>query len=195
MEPQYPRPYIGPNTKYMLFDSYIHDDVVGAVHEGVFSIKRNNYFEFWTVDGTKLFNADWEYCNERGGYGTHPKFSCGVASARHRNPNSTGKRVISLLYLDGSVRELDPTWRQVTTFQDGLALVTQGSGYSNTDYFYINIRGEKQYPNLEVYGGEVDAMRPLCDGLRAYKTDVFKWGYIDANGNIAIEPQYAQARL
>lgn len=193
VEPQYPRPYIGPNTKYMLFDSYIHDDVVGAVHEGVFSIKRNNYFEFWTVDGTKLFNADWEYCNERGGYGAHPKFSCGVASARHRNPNSTGKRVISLLYLDGSVRELDPTWQQVTTFQDGLALVTQGSGYSKTDYFYINIRGEKQYPNLEVYGGESDAMRPLCDGLRAYKADVFKWGYIDANGNIAIEPQYAQA--
>lgn len=189
VERQYPRPYISANTKYMIIDD-IYSSTISPVYEDIFTIKHGSYYSFWHIDGRKLFDADWEYCNEHKGFGNStPEFNSGVASARHRLPNSTGHKVISLLYQDGSVRELDPSWKEVTTFRDGLAIVTASSG--KNEYFYIDIMGKKKFPHLQVYGGDDDAMRPLCDGLRAYPATYNTWGFIDAKGNIVIQPKYS----
>lgn len=193
VETQHPRPFIGPNTKYMILDNMYN--AVHPVYEDIFAIKDGGYYSFWNVDGTKLYDAEWEYCNERkGSGGDTPEFSCGVLAARNRKPNSTGQRVISLLYVDGMVRELDPTWTKVTTFRDGLALVTKGK---YDEYFYIDINGKRQFPNLkDVYGGEDNAMRPLRDDRRAFCRLVWattKWGYIDSKGNEVIPTKYTRA--
>lgn len=192
VEPQYPRPYIGPNTKYMILNDLYN--AVMPVYEDIFAVKDGGYYSFWNVDGTKLYNAEWEYCNGDRGYGNDiPQFGSGVLAARNRKPNSTGQRVISLLYVDGSVRELDPTWKVVTTFRDGLALVTKGGG-SRNEYFFIDISGKRQFPNLkDVYGGERNSMRPLRDDRRAFCRLVWataRWGFIDSKGNEVIPTQY-----
>lgn len=191
VEPRYHRPYIGPNTKYMILNDLYQ--AVNPVYEDIFAIKDGSYYSFWNVDGTKLYDAEWEYCNEYRGIGNEiPQFNSGVLAARNRKPNSTGQKVISLLYVDGSVRELDPTWKEVTTFRDGLALVTKGS--YDKEYFYIDIAGKKQYPNLkDVYGGEKNSMRPLRDDRRAFCRLVWgvaRWGFIDSKGNEIIPTQY-----
>lgn len=188
LKPRHRTPYITHNTKYLMMDDF-YSNSVSYVHDGVFSIAKNGYFEFWDVEGDKIFNAEWQFCNEHRAFGyNYPHFGCGVVAARSRLANSQGQKPICLLYKDGAVKELDPSWSMVTTFKDGLALVTQGS--YNKSYFYINVRGEKQYPNLKVYGDYDYAMRPLCEGLRAYSSQRNLWGYIDANGKVIIEPKY-----
>lgn len=183
VEPVYHHPYITRHTKYMMLDN-VYDTTISGVHEGVFAIDEGGKWSFWRTTGEKLFDSDWAYCSESRGYGNqYPKFSGGVAVAR--KADSWGRGIIYLLYLDGSVKELDPAWTKVSEFVDGLAMVTVNGGQQ---YHYINIKGEKQYPQLKLYGGDEWSMRPVRDGLRAYATSSYKWGYLDAKGNVVIEP-------
>ena len=112
-----------------------------------------------------------------------PLFNSGVVPVRRTKANAKGQRVICLLYTNGAVKELDPSWRAVTNFADGLAIVKAKTN-GRDSYFYINVKGEKVYPHLKIYGGNDGCMRPLSDGLRAYPTGFDSWGYIDANGKV-----------
>lgn len=188
----YNTPFVSGNTRFLQVDN-IHSRPVSDVNDGVFTVRKGQKYAFWTVDGRKLFDADWEYCSEYRIGDSQPTFNGGVAPAKRATANSAGKKPICLLYLDGRIKELPPSYEKVTTFADGLAMVTQKVNYKDK-YFYINVRGEKMYPNLEVYGNFNDAMRPLSDGLRAYPAAYDKWGYIDRNGKIAISPRFAGAR-
>lgn len=185
-------PYITSETKYMHL-SDIYGDTFSDVHEGIFWVKKDNRYEFWTIDGRKLFGNDWE--NIRYG-GETPKFNGGVAVARRATPNASGKKPICLLYRDGAVRELDASWEDVTQFCDGLALVKKKVNYKDT-YFYINPRGEKVFPTLQVYWEsnykDKSAVRPLNDGLRAYAAEYHKWGYMDAHGKVVLPAKYYEA--
>lgn len=190
-------PFVTAETKYMQL-ARVYDDTVSDVHQGVFAINQNGLFSFWTVDGQCLFAAEWKLNNQSGSnYGRAPRFDSGVAVAVHKDPNADGKSVHSLLYLDGSVKSLDANWTAVTQFVDGLALVTQSINY-NKSYFFINPRGEKAFPHLNITGRDDDAMRRLCDGLRAvhFITDddpYGKWGFIDVAGNVVIPGRYTRA--
>lgn len=192
MEPSYRTPYFTRNTKYMAIDLY--DSDYSDVHDGVFAIKNGMNFEFWKVTGEKLFDADWRKA-DRHNFNEFPIFSGGVAAAKKATPNADGKTPICLLYLDGSVRELDPSYENVTTFMDGIALVTAKLNYKEKN-FYIDVAGNKLYPNLDVQRAITNAMRPLRNGLRAfYGTDgqpnaPYAWGFIDNKGNIKIAPKY-----
>lgn len=188
-KPQLRTPYLTSRTLFM--KSSLWDQDISDVHDGVFAVKRNGKFEFWRVDGEKLFGADWEYCGN--GYSGTPMFSGGVAVARRSTPNAAGKKPACLLYLDGRVKELDPAWTEISSFCDGLALVEATVNYKK-QYFYINASGKKVYPNLSVYGDDNHAMRPLRNGLRAYCADYKKWGFIDAQGNVVIPAKYAGVR-
>ena len=180
---QFQSPYITKNTLFMEIPRSYR---ISPVHNGVFAIDQGSKYSFWKITGEKLLNAEWEYCNESDVLGQkYPLFNSGVASARRTVANAQGHKVICLLYTDGSIKEMDPSWKEVTTFKDGLAIVTQSS-YGKTQYFYINVRGEKVYPNLKVYGDNKQVMRPLCDGLRAYSSSYNSWGFIDANGKEVI---------
>ena len=180
---QFQSPYITKNTLFMEIPRSYR---ISPVNDGVFAIDQGSKYSFCKITGEKLLNAEWEYCNESDVLGQkYPLFNSGVASARLTVANAQGHKVICLLYTDGSIKEMDPSWKEVTTFKDGLAIVTQSS-YGKTQYFYINVRGEKVYPNLKVYGDNKQVMRPLCDGLRAYSSSYNSWGFIDANGKEVI---------
>lgn len=184
-EPIYNTPFITSNTKFMQIDDY---DKFSSVNDGVFAIRSRNKFSFWKITGEKLFDEEWEYCGKDVSYSNEfPLFNSGVVPARHTIANAKNQKVICLLYTNGAIKELDPSYKAVTNFADGLAIVKQVT-YSKASYFYINIKGEKMYPHLKVYGDKDDAMRPISDGLRAYPTSFDSWGYIDANGKIVIQP-------
>lgn len=190
-EKRYPTPFVTDSTKLLLLP-YVSSYTVSSVHEGVFAVERNGAFSFWRITGEKLFEFEWEYCSEARSFGEKfPEFHNGVAVARKHTGTYT-RGTIHLLYLDGRSKELDPDWTQVSQFEDGLAVVTDKSNYT-TNYFYINARGEKMFTHLKINGDDNWSIRPLRDGLRAYATGQYSWGYIDANGNVKLEPQYGGA--
>lgn len=193
VKPAYVTPYFTADTKFMVTDPLDYN--FSDVHDGVFAIRRGAACEFWKVTGEKLFNAEWKYA---GGIGSDfPIFSSGVAAARRATPNANGKTPICLLYLDGRVKELDPSWETVSQFMDGVALVTAKINYKE-QVFYIDISGNKLYPNLKVAEAAVNPMRPLGNDMRAYygpganPSDGNKWGFIDAKGNVKIAPRYSE---
>lgn len=185
-EPLYNTPYITENTKFMQLDE---GDKFSSVNDGVFAIKSNNgAISFWKITGEKLFDAEWEYCGTEAAFSSDlPIFSNGVVPARRKAANAKGQKVICLLYTNGAIKELDPTYKTVSNFVDGLAMVKKVT-INKASYHYINVKGEKVYPHLTIYGDKDDAMRPLSDGLRAYPVSNNSWGYIDGNGKIVIPP-------
>lgn len=187
--PGYRHPYLTSRTRYLNVPGFRNN--ISDVYEDIFAVKRNNAWEFWFVNGKKLFNADWEYCGLE--YNGAPRFSGGVAAARGVKPGANGKKTISLLYADGRVKQLDPSYVKVSDFIDGLAIVEQEINYKSK-YFFINAAGEKVFPALTVKGDAKDAIRPLVDDRRAYKCDYDKWGFIDAKGNPAFAKTFSEVR-
>lgn len=191
--PEYKHPFVTSETRYMQLES-VYDDTYSDVYEGVFTVKQNNLLSFWTIDGKCLFGPEWKngYTDEA------PHFDSGVAVALHHSKKVNGKEVYSLLYLDGSVKQLDPNWTYVSQFHDGVALVEQTINYKQT-YFFINPRGEKVFPSLVMTSkATVKPIRPLRDGLRAVymkngANAVSQWGFIDAAGKVVIPAKYNQA--
>ena len=64
-------------------------------------------------------------------------------------------------------------------------------------WVYINAAGKEIYPNLTeaCSVGVPNGAGALSEGLRPhYSYADRKWGYIDAQGNVAIKPQFATAR-
>lgn len=184
-QPVYNTPYITEKTKFIQLNQ---GDGFSSVNDGVFSIKSNGVHSFWKITGEKLFDYEWEYCGTEASFSNDfPLFNSGVVPARRKGVNSKGQKVICLLYTNGAIKELDPSWKVVTNFADGLAMVKAKTN-GRDSYFYINIKGEKVYPHLKVYGGNDGCMRPLSDGLRAYPASYDSWGYIDANGKVVIQP-------
>ena len=193
VEPKYLTPYISGNTKFLKIDeSYITDSWFSSVYEGVFCFKKNHKYEFWQVTGERLYAAEWEYPDLS--YGKHPYFNSGVCPMVSSKPDANGKKRWHLLYLDGSVKELDPTYKEISFFQDGLAILTQTVNYKN-EYYYINVRGEKVFTHLNIYGDHDEALRPLRCGMRAFlDRETHKWGYIDANGKVVLPAKYLYAK-
>ena len=193
VEQTYLTPFISENTKYLRVDP-LHDNTIGDVHEGVFAIDHRGKYEFWCVTGELLYGPEWTNPTLR--YGDFPYFNSGVCPMVSIKADANGKYRWHLLYLDGSVKELDPTYTAITPFKDGLAVLTQTVNYKK-QYCYINVRGEKVYPHIKLNGDAKDAMRPLKDGLRAFRALVngfqFAWGYMDANGKVVIPAKYFSA--
>ncbi len=185
-------PYITPETRFLKV-SNAYERNISDVHGGIFSVQDKDRFSFWTVDGECLFGYEWKYPGISSIDEPHPRFSSGVAVVKGANKNKVGKDYLALLYKDGRVKELDPSWVEATQFVDGLAIVTQNVNFKK-NYFYINVKGEKVFPGLSLYGQGNKSMRPLCDGLRAFCDTNMKWGYINAQGTVVIRPQFEAAR-
>lgn len=161
---------------------------VSNVYDDIFTVKRGDKYEFWKVDGQKLFDANWEAC---GTFSSKPEFHCGVVAMRKAS-DSSKRGNICLLYTDGRVKEMDPSWATVTEFIDGVAIVMTNAA-NNSKSFYIDTTGKKLYPTLSVDGHASNSIRPLRDGLRAFAKSYQKWGYIDANGTVKLAPKFKSA--
>ncbi|MDE6824071.1 MAG: WG repeat-containing protein [Duncaniella sp.] len=181
----YPTPYLSSETLFLDANPWS----VSNVYDDVFSIKRGNKYEFWKVDGQKLFDANWESC---GVAMSQPEFHCGVLAMRKATDDTYKRGSICLLYTDGRVKEMDPTWDRVTNFVDGVAIVITNVNNKNKS-FYIDTTGKNIYPGVSIDGSAQNSIRPLCDGLRAFVKSYQEWGYIDANGVVKLEPKYKSA--
>ena len=126
VEQTYLTPFISENTKYLQVDP-LHDNTIGDVHEGVFAINHQGKYEFWCVTGELLYGPEWT--NPTFSYGDCPYFNSGVCPMVSIKSDANGKYRWHLLYLDGSVKELDPTYTEITPFKDGLAVLTQTVNY------------------------------------------------------------------
>lgn len=184
------QPFLTPGTKYLKAPY----NAVSDISDGVFAVKRSGKYEFWRVDGTKLFAAEWEGVAEN--MSEMPLFSHGVTAAKRAGTDGR----ICLLYLDGHIRECDPSWEKVSMFCDGIAMVKANVNHKPV-YFFIDTSGRKIYPQLKVYANRYGSLaaRPLKDGLRAVPSTIQNdytqaWGYIDRQGNVKITPKYKEAR-
>ena len=180
-------PYLTPKTLYLEADASLLDNV----NDSVFWVPRggslfNKNYEFWKVDGTKLFDAKWEKTDA-----SAPVFNSGVVAMRRTSDNIMRKGPICLLYTDGRIKDLNVKWERVTNFMDGVAVVVPNFG--SGEAFYIDTTGKRIYPNIKVDGNSFNFIRPLRDGLRAYKAYRGEWGYIDANGVVKLSPKYHEA--
>lgn len=180
-------PYFTKNTLFMVTDP--SPNRFSQVTDSVFAINTGGRYEFWTVAGQKLYDARWTMPKDYSS--SKPQFGGGVVAMRMAEPNSAGKKPICLLYLDGRVKELDPAWKYVSKFEDGLALAQD----ERQNWFYINTAGAKMYPSLTVYSTGDDEARPFRDGLRAFygKADArgdVAWGFINDEGAVVIPPKY-----
>lgn len=181
-------PFITPETLYLEAPWTLLDNV----SDSIFWVKRGDWltgekYEFWKVDGTKMFDAEWE--NIMSGV---PVFNSGVVPMRRPSENIMKKGNICLLYADGRIKDLNVKWDKVTNFKDGVAVVMPS--IATGEAFYIDTTGKRIYPNIKVDGNAFQLIHPLSDGLRAYKAYMGEWGYIDANGVVKLAPKYKDAR-
>lgn len=189
--PEYNRPHYTDDTRFLLLDrevygdNFSHEVSLTSVSEGIFAIKdmRGQWSFFDVNTGQCIHRSAGSQANRR-----RPAFSGGAAVVK--TPN--GHRI---LYTDGRIKELDKTFSTVEDFVDGVSMVlTFDSGYVPSTY-YIDINGEKIYPELEQRGRKMGdrvgtyEVRPLRDGLRAVRKDG-KWGFIDAAGTMKIPPKF-----
>ncbi|MDE6443179.1 MAG: WG repeat-containing protein [Muribaculaceae bacterium] len=180
-------PYITPGTLYLDANSSLLDNV----GDSVFWVMRGDPFrspkyEFWKVDGTRLSGADWEAV-----FSGHPVFDSGVVAMRRPSENIMRKGNVCLLYTDGRVKDLNVKWDRVSNFKDGVAVVVPSA--SSAEAFYIDTTGKRIYPNVKVDGTGFNIIRPLRDGMRAYKAYGGGWGFIDGSGVVKLSPKYQEA--
>lgn len=160
---------------------------VGDVHEGIFSLSingRSNTYRFYRVkDATQVGKSEWYTIQ-------NPRFDHGVCAVRSCVPNN-GQYRWYILKANGDSIPLDPNIKKITNFYDGLALVS--SGPSN-EMYYINDKGQRVYPHIKPYKYDFKNY-PLTEGnRRLFRSENGKFGYMDANGKVVIEPKYQSAR-
>ena len=194
-----PKPLvITPQTHFVQLPSDC--DWVSDLVDGVWLVERNNTYGFYTDEGRRLFNFEWEV---GGGYRT-PQMN-GGAILMYKKGDVNLRKPMYILYRDGHAKELPADYiGPATNFVDGVALIgkKRASGYG-VDYVYINMNGERVYGNLvsrpERFDHINNTLPPLKEGLRAYRSlnssgygD--KWGYIDSKGAVVIPAKYDECR-
>lgn len=189
-------PFITPDTKYLQIPNYSNVTTLTNAHDGVFGVSMhkgvldNHIYGFWTVDGKKLFDAEWEDLTYQNNM---PEFHDGVVAMRKAGSTVMSRQPIYLLYSDGRSKKLpgSENWFSVTNFMDGLAIAHGPIGEGKC--FYINTSGEKVFPHIVMNGMPLGGIRPLRDGLRAFCIGTDKWGYIDEKGVIKFPAKFQEA--
>lgn len=186
-------PYLTSRTHYKVIPGF-YSDALYNVSEGAFCLIDKNLLTVWTIDGEYLFGPEWKALGTQGD--NNMLFDNGALIAKSAKKNNFGKEFYSILYKDGSVRNLDPSWKPQSGFVDGLAYVTKMQGYQELGNFFINTRGEKfPSPTNLIFGyGCEGKPRALKCGLRAFQVRGHKWGFMDEKGQVVIQPRWDKVR-
>ena len=147
-------------------------------YDGVFGIpdQKTNKWRFYRTEGGKPIDGkEWKAADE-------PHFNNGVCAVQ----DPTSKQWF-VLNKDGKTIPLAKNITKVTNFMDGVAIASLG--YSG--YFFINDKGQKVFPAAVP---DKDEIYPLIDGNRRLFYGKGGYGFIDAQGNVVIKPQYEEAR-
>lgn len=189
------RPHLTPRTRFLA--KKVNYDNLPVISEGIFYIQEYNrnigygsYYGFWTIDGKCLFPAIYE-----GFTAEPPRFDSGACVVK---ATGTKRHSPMILYADGTTKSLSHEWEKMTQFHDGVAMVREIVDMRSINLFYINTKGEKIWPHLansNIKSGIVLEMRPVCEGLRAYYSNPDRaWGFLNCDGSVAIQPQFAEVR-
>ncbi len=168
--------------------------IISEAHEGIFSVLYDNKYSFWRVaTGEKLFDGEWESCptynikqEDR-----EPIFNDGVCGVLSAARDQNGDKVIHLLYTDGTTKKLDPSFKEISHFKDGLAIVKRKKLGERDKYFYINTKGEIQTGYPVITGSQNRSMRPLNDNRRVFFSGDYNTpgaGCVDSDGTVVIPP-------
>ena len=165
--------------------------IISEAHEGIFSVLYDNKYAFYRVTGEKLFDLDWEECSTYNikQEDREPIFNDGVCGVRCATPDENGNKVIHLLFTDGTTKKLDPSFKEISHFKDGLAIVKQKNIGEREKYFYINTKGEIQKGYPKITGSTDRSMRPLNDNRRVFFSGDYNLpgaGCVDSDGTVVI---------
>lgn len=166
---------------------------VTCVSEGIWARKFSNEYQFYDLQGNKFTDSRWIYTGH-----TSPRMSRWGMILKKAGADYYAPFI--LVKPNGQEVELPEDWSFRTIFVDSLAIaqVKEGNRYK---FRYITPDLKVAFPELSpipnLFEGRNDLTPPVSEGLRAYytKKDGYElWGYIDAQGNIVIEPQFRDAR-
>lgn len=198
-------PHVTDKTKILFKQPANYMSEILPVSEGIFATREYNrnygyasYYGFWTLDGKRLTDNKFESSN-----GEEPLFDNGAVVLKDL-PNAKNYQPFLILYADGTAKRLPETYRMVSQFHDGVAVVEE-TGKPFSKGFCIDTKGNKIWPQLSVNNTEVIKVGPLRDGLRlveirrqeivnhSYKCET-NIGFIDNNGNWVIKPELRLAQ-
>ena len=195
------RPHLTTETRFIYKDVAYNTLKNNPVSEGIFALPEYNsdlgsgmFYGFWTIDGKCLFEPRYQQL------GARPVFDSGAAVVKGLK-NDKGVQPATILYADGSVRELPESYKKVSQFHDGIATVeTGGWNVKTSETFCIDTQGNRVWPNLGP--GSILEVGYLCDGLRRVKVRteqerfryVTRWGFIDNFGKWVIKPALKDVR-
>lgn len=186
--------YVNNNTIYMPSEDGFKDAIgVTRVSEGIWACKFPDGYQFYDLQGKKFTNSRWIYTGH-----SSPRMSrWGMIL---RKAGSHYKDPFILIKPNGDEVKLPDGWSFHTIFVDSLAIASVKEGNRNR-FRYITPDLKVAFPHLspnpERFENNNDLTPPLSEGLRAYCTEkdgYRQWGYIDAKGNIVIQPQFQAAR-
>lgn len=184
---QFIQPYLTDTTRFVKINPdisyYSLCNNITEVSEGVFGITHLGNWSFYDAETGELLYSDIGKTANR----NRPIFSGGAAVVKTQN----GHRI---LYADGRVKELDKSFAKVEDFVDGVSMVKTFDAKYNSTAYYIDINGDKIYPELTRTGTmsrpvSTYEVRHLRDNRRAVYMDG-KWGYIDSKGKMVIPCKY-----
>lgn len=162
---------------------------VTNVYDDIFAIQKSDdkgiIWNFYNVKTAKaVSNRGWRTQDT-------PRFDngiCAVCDTTPANGSSAGdpKYQWYILHKSGETTALDHSITAVGNFCDGLAVAK-----ANGKMFFINDKGKAVLPNVKPNSF---VTYPLKDARRLFLGGFMKFGYLDAEGRVIIEPQYKYAR-
>jgi Sec-independent protein translocase protein TatA len=204
------KPFVSANTKTITIDriSELEQFYDGLAFikkakkvQGSFNLETNPR---WGVIDT-LGNIVIDFVLDYSSYYTNPfpHYNSGVCVTDGQHYPSSNKYATIILDKKGKiVKELKDV-AFYTQFKDSVAHVQLALTDANKKKFYrfayINTKGEFVYPHLtvdvkpELVGAAHNLSKSFCglkEGLRSYWSYKTGRGFIDAKGNIAVEPKY-----
>lgn len=188
----YKYPYVTDKT--IIIERDVHYANLQPVSDGKFTLIEYNqaigygsYWSSWTLKGERISGAIWDRMGNE-----NPAWDSGACVLK--DPKS---KIGIIAYSNGVVRELRKNCGQVTQFRDGVSMVIESVDDAVISY-YINTQGEKIYPHLEEKLEKYPFYAFMCnvneDRRAYYSNNARAWGFLNAAGEIVVQPQFIAVR-
>lgn len=162
---------------------------VTDVYDGIFAIPeysdKGNIWNFYNVESAAPVSRRGWFAQDM------PRFDGGVCAVCDTtpvkgSPAGDPKYQWYILHKSGDTTPLDPAINAVGNFCDGLAVAK-----ANGKMFFINDKGKAVAPGVQPRSFDT---YPLKDNRRLFLGGISKFGYLDGENRVIIEPQYKSAR-
>lgn len=162
---------------------------VTDVYDDIFAIQKydskGTIWNFYNVETAKAVSTRGWRTQDTPRFDNGICAVCDTAPAKG-SPANNPKYQWYILRKTGETTALDPTITAVGNFCDGLAVAK-----ANGKMFFIDDKGKAVLPDVKPNSF---ITYPLKDARRLFLGGFQKFGYLDAEGRVVIEPQYKSAR-